>query len=382
MTTFSSWNDDERRFMATALREAERGRGRVEPNPMVGAVIVKPDGTILSTGFHQAFGADHAEVDALKKAGRRAEGCTMYVTLEPCSHHGKTPPCTDAILRSGIKRVVVAMKDPNPLVCGKGIDKLRAAGIQVDTGLMEREALRLNAPYVKLTTTGMPFVTAKWAMSLDGRVATSSGNSRWISSARSRKAVHRLRGRMDAVCVGIGTVLKDDPLLTSRGHGPRNPARLIIDSKLRLPLESQLVRTIDTAPLIVATTEAAYDSPKRRALEDVGAEVIPTSSKDGKVALSEVLRRMGEKKQMTNILVEGGPTLLGAMFDDRLVDAVMVFTAPAVLGQDDARSPVEGKGAEGIGSMFRITDTEVRIIGGDCLLTGMVDYGTHDRGKG
>src|SRR5207253_7885382 len=213
-----------------ALELAERGRGYVEPNPLVGAVVVH-DGRIIGEGWHQRYGEAHAEVNALTAAGDAARGATLYVTLEPCCHHGKTPPCTDAVLRAGVQRVVAAMLDPFPQVSGKGADLLRAAGVTVDVGLCEAEARRLNAPYLKLLATGLPYVTAKWAMTLDGKIATRTGDSKWISNEASRRRVHELRGRMDAIIVGIGTALADDPLLTARPTGPRTPARIVLDSR-------------------------------------------------------------------------------------------------------------------------------------------------------
>ena len=248
--------------MRRALELAERGRGYVEPNPLVGAVIVRDD-QVVAEGWHQRFGEAHAEIDALAMAADKARGATLYVTLEPCCHHGKTPPCTDALIRAGIKHVVAAMLDPFAQVAGKGVELLRAAGITVETGLCEQEARSLNAPYLKLLATGKPYVHAKWAMSLDGKIATRSGDSRWISNEASRKRVHELRGRMDAIIVGIGTVLADDPLLTARPPGPRTACRVILDSCGRLPLSSKLAQSARLVPTLVVTVGQGEPSPVR-----------------------------------------------------------------------------------------------------------------------
>src|SRR5262249_38998319 len=241
-------------WMRRALELAERGRGQVEPNPLVGAVVVRA-GQAVGEGWHQHFGEAHAEVHALGAAGEAARDATLYVTLEPCCHHGKTPPCTDAILRAGIRRVVAAMTDPFPQVAGQGVAMLRAGGVEVAVGLGEAEARRLNAPYLKLLAAGRPYVHAKWAMTLDGKIATRTGDSKWISNEAARQRVHALRGRMDAILVGIDTVLADDPQLTARPPGPRTPTRIILDSRGRLPSDSLLARSARDVPVLLATTE-------------------------------------------------------------------------------------------------------------------------------
>src|SRR5438270_8461490 len=247
------------KWMARALDLAERGRGHVEPNPLVGAVVVR-DGRVVGEGWHQRYGGPHAEVHALAAAGEAARGATLYVTLDPCCHHGKTPPCTDAVLRAGIRRVVAAMSDPFPQVAGRGAVLLRAAGLIVECGLGEAEARRLNAPYLKLLATGRPYVHAKWAMSLDGKIATSTGDSQWISSDESRRRVHALRGRMDAIIIGSGTARNDDPLLTVRPPGPRTPTRIVLSSSGSLSPTSRLLTTLPEAPVCVVTA-ALPDSP-------------------------------------------------------------------------------------------------------------------------
>ncbi len=243
-------------WMRKAVELAERGRGHVEPNPLVGAIIVR-DGRAVGEGWHQQYGQAHAEVNALAAAGDAAHGATLYVTLEPCCHHGKTPPCTDAVLHAGIARVVAALADPFPLVAGQGAARLRSAGVAVEFGVCADLARRQNAPYLKLLAAGRPYIHAKWAMTLDGKIATRTGDSQWISSDASRRVVHELRGRMDGILVGIGTALADDPLLTARPPGPRTATRVILDAQARLPLDCRLVRTAREVPTLIATTPAA-----------------------------------------------------------------------------------------------------------------------------
>ena len=269
-------------WMRRALAEAERGRGAVEPNPLVGAVVVR-EGRPVGVGHHARFGGPHAEVVALEAAGAAARGATLYVTLEPCCHHGKTPPCTEAVLAAGIRRVVAAMTDPFPKVAGGGFARLAAAGLEVESGLLETEARRLNAPYLKRLATGRPYVIAKWAMTLDGKTATASGDSRWISGPRSRALVHELRGRMDAILVGIGTALADDPQLTARPPGPRRAARVVLDSAARLPPDSRLARTAREIPVWVAVTERA-GAERRAALAALGCDILcpPEAARSGR----------------------------------------------------------------------------------------------------
>ncbi|MEO6808638.1 MAG: bifunctional diaminohydroxyphosphoribosylaminopyrimidine deaminase/5-amino-6-(5-phosphoribosylamino)uracil reductase RibD, partial [Isosphaeraceae bacterium] len=265
-------------WMRRALAEAERGRGAVEPNPMVGAVVVR-EGRIVGVGHHARFGGPHAEVVALARAGEAARGATLYVTLEPCCHIGKTPPCVESVIRAGIVRVLAAMPDPFPKVSGGGFAKLKEAGVSVEVGLEQTAARRLNAPYLKRLITGFPYVTAKWAMTLDGKTATGSGDSRWISGSRSRALVHELRGRVDAVAVGIGTALADDPQLTARPPGPRQAVRLVLDSSARLPINSQLARTAREVPVWIAVNDRA-SADRLTALSDLGCEVLSFPGSD------------------------------------------------------------------------------------------------------
>jgi diaminohydroxyphosphoribosylaminopyrimidine deaminase/5-amino-6-(5-phosphoribosylamino)uracil reductase len=350
--------DLDRAWMARAVAEAERGRGSVEPNPMVGAVVVK-DGKVVGVGHHQKFGGPHAEVFALERAGERARGATLFVTLEPCCHLGKTPPCTDAILRSGIRRVVTAIRDPFPKVAGGGLARLREAGVEVSVGLMADEARRLNGPYV----------TAKWAMTLDGKTAAGSGDSRWISSARSRSLVHETRGRMDAILVGIGTVLADDPRLDARPPGPRTAARVILDSSARLPLDSLLATTAREIPVWLAVNDGAAEDRVER-LRSCGCKIFrfPGQGRIPVVPLLEELGRMG----LTNLLVEGGGQVTGAFLDAGQVDAVDVFIAPLVDGGSGEFSPARGKGHPLMAEALRLDRPEISAIDGDVRIQGIL----------
>ena len=324
------------------------------------------DLNLLGEGWHEQFGGPHAEVNAISAAGDRCRGATLYVTLEPCSHQGKTPPCADAVIAAGFRKVVVAMRDPAPHVDGQGTDRLRAAGIEVEIGLLESEARRLTAPFVTLTTRGRPYIHAKWAMTLDGRIASRTGHSQWISSDKSRASVHRLRGRMDAILVGVGTVLADDPLLTARPAGPRVATRIVLDSRGRMPVDCQLIRTVDAAPLLVATTDKS-PADWRETLHDRGAEVliVAASIGSGRVDVAALLHKLGQR-QMTNLLVEGGSEVLGALFDVGLVDECHVFIAPKVVGGSDAPGPVGGVGLETIPEFTDIVSHE--LMGADTYI--------------
>ena len=373
--------------MRRALELARRGEGRVEPNPMVGAVVVDRDLRLVAEGWHEQFGGPHAEVHALRQAGDRARGATLFVTLEPCAHQGKTPPCTEAVIAAGVARVVIGSHDPFPQVNGRGIARLRGAGLVVETGLLDHEARQLNAPFRKLIQAGMPWVHVKWAMTLDGRIASRTRASQWISNAVSRGRVHDLRGRMDAIVVGVGTALVDDPLLTARPAGPRIATRVVVDSQARLSRDSQLVRTAREGRVIVATTEQA-PADRRAALAAEGVEVLvlptaagssdlPQDSAAGignsisRVDLKTLLKTLGSRR-MTNVLVEGGGVLLGALHDQRLIDEVHVFVAPRLLGGAQALSPVLGWGAEHPSTGLMMVDPSVEVLEGDVYVRGRV----------
>jgi len=363
------------RLMRHALALALRGEGAVEPNPMVGAVVTAAadaaaEPRIVGEGWHAGFGGPHAEVVALAAAGPAARGGTLVVTLEPCCHQGKTPPCVGAIIAAGIRRVVVAIRDPFPAVDGGGIAALRRSGIEVHEGVCAAEARRLVAPFRMLVEHRRPWTIAKWAMSLDGRIATAGGESRWITSPPARDLVHRLRGRMDAILCGIGTALADDPLLTARPPGPRRPLRIVLDRSARLPLTSRLVRTAHEVPVLVA---AGPDAPldRLRALEAAGCELWQATTAQPREAVSELLSALGSR-QVTNLLVEGGPTVLGSFADARLLDEVWAFIAPTIIGGALASAPVGGVGSTALATAASIEVEHAGPVGPDMLVRGLI----------
>lgn len=358
----------DRKFMARAIEIAARGQGTVEPNPMVGCVIVR-DGHRVGEGWHREFGGPHAEVDALSNAGE-CGGATMYVSLEPCSHHGKTPPCTHTIISAGIRRVVVAHADPFESVAGSGIQRLAAAGLQVDVGLMEDEARYLNAPFLKLVERSRPWVIAKWAMTLDGKIASRTGHSQWISGEASRAIVHQLRGRVDAVMVGSGTATADDPLLTARPPGPRVATRVVVDSRASLSTDSRLARTASESPVLVAVSENASQE-KTRALSAAGCKILVCEGETHQQRLESLLIELG-RRRMTNLLVEGGGRLLGNLLDLGAIDEVHAFIAARLVGGAEATSPIEGRGVAEIGEALTIADPQVELIDGDLHVHGRI----------
>ena len=329
----------EQNRMHRALELAARGRGLVEPNPMVGCVLWR-DGAVVGEGWHRRFGGPHAEIEALEAAGSRAEGATMYVTLEPCCHQGKTPACSDAVIRSGVRRVIVALADPFPEVSGGGLARLREAGIDVEAGLLEAESRTLNAPYLTRLELGRPWMIAKWAMTLDGKIATPSGDSRWISGSRSRSIVHDLRGRVDAVMIGSNTARIDDPLLTARPPGTRTATRIVVDRRASLPLESQLVRTLAEAPVMVAAGDDAAEKDVAR-LTAAGCEVYCCEGETHEQRLRSLLAELG-RRDMTNVLVEGGGLLLATLHRIGCVDEVHAFIAPKLVGSTAAAPMMDG----------------------------------------
>jgi diaminohydroxyphosphoribosylaminopyrimidine deaminase/5-amino-6-(5-phosphoribosylamino)uracil reductase len=335
--------------MKRAIELAERGRGHTSPNPLVGALVVRDD-EVLGEGYHAAYGSAHAEVAALAACTSDPIGATMYVTLEPCCHHGQTPPCTDAIVAAGIKRVVVASDDPSDKAAGRGLGILRDEGIDVQTfdGEMSSRARLLNQPFRKLARTGRPLVIFKSAMSLDGKVATQSGDSKWISNESSRRLVHQWRSEVDAVCIGIGTALADDPLLTARTEGvTRQPTRVVFDSEVRLPLDSNLMRTAPEVPLVVVTSRAADRAPAE-ALRAAGAEVVVAAGGTDRERVVDALAKLGALG-LQSMLLEGGPRLAGSFLDAGEIDELRLFFAPIVIGGRGARVPFEGEGS-GLGA--------------------------------
>lgn len=373
--------------MRRAISLAAQGQGYVEPNPMVGSVLVDDQLRVLGEGFHQRFGGPHAEVNALAdfsanypdEAERRRllETATLYVTLEPCCHQGKTPPCSQLLIRSGVRRVVVALQDPFPRVSGGGLRELREAGVDVSVDLLADEVARLNAPFVTLMTKRRPYVHAKWAMTLDGKLATRERDSKWISSEASRAIVHQLRGRMDAILVGSGTAKADDPLLTARPAGPRTPLRIVLDSRGELALSSQLVRTARESPLLVAVSQSA--SPTNIAnLKEAGAEVLvlgggvqSSNVSSNQPDLAKLLAELG-RRSLTNLLVEGGSEVLGSFCDAQLIDEAHVFIAPKVAGGRDGISPVGGQGAALMSLAQQLSNPEIQIIEHDVYVRGMI----------
>ena len=362
-------SDADRRGMTRALELALRGQGFVEPNPMVGCVVVQQN-RIVGEGWHARFGERHAEPVALEAAGAAARGATLYVSLEPCCHHGKTGPCSQAILEAGIARVVVAQQDPFAAVAGGGIAKLRRAGLTVEVGLMEPEARWLNAPYLKRVTTGRPWLIAKWAVSLDGKIASRSGDSAWITGPQARRRVHQLRGRMDAILVGSRTALVDNPRLTARPPGARTPLRIVIDSQARLPETSYLVRTATELPVLVAAGPAAPVARCRR-LRQAGCEVWVGTAEDRDQRLLELCDELG-RRQMTNVLVEGGGCLLGSLFDAAAFDEVYGFVAPKLIGGTDAPSPLAGRGCLNMDQAITLEGVRLELIDSDILVQGRI----------
>ncbi|MDR5708737.1 MAG: bifunctional diaminohydroxyphosphoribosylaminopyrimidine deaminase/5-amino-6-(5-phosphoribosylamino)uracil reductase RibD [Armatimonadota bacterium] len=368
---------DDAYWMRRVLEMARSGQGRTSPNPLVGAVVVR-QGQEVGCGYHAAAGAPHAEVVALRAAGPLARGATLYVNLEPCDHHGRTPPCTQAILAAGISRVVVAHEDPDPRVRGRGIARLRAAGLEVEVGVLEEEARRLNAPYLKHRTTGLPLVTVKWAMSLDGRIATRTGSSRWITGPQAREEAHRLRDVHDAVLVGIGTVLRDDPALTCRIPGGRDPLRVVADSHLRTPSDARMLRE-GSSPVVVAATPRARPEEAER-LRRCGAEVWVCAAEDGRVSLRDLLRRLGERGVLS-VLVEGGSTLHAAVLEAGLADRIVAFIAPVLMGGREAPGPVGGAGIAEITQALRLRNLTVRPVGTDLCVEAEVSGALPVRGE-
>jgi diaminohydroxyphosphoribosylaminopyrimidine deaminase/5-amino-6-(5-phosphoribosylamino)uracil reductase len=356
-------------FMRQAMRLARRGKGCTSPNPAVGAVIVRR-GRVVGRGWHQRAGEAHAEVGAITQAGASARGATMYVTLEPCCTRGRTPPCTDAIGRAGLKRVVVASRDPNPLHDGRGVKMLRRRGIDVEIGLLRDEAAALNEDFAKYVRSGIPFTTAKMAMTMDGKIATVEGDSRWISGPESRHYVHRMRLWADAIVVGRRTVELDDPLLTARtgGRSEKTPWRVIISSDADIPLRSRVLQPPGVERTIIATLQSA-PRPRLARLEALGAKVLRCRSREGRVSLKSLWRMLGRMNIMSVILEGGGETVSSAL-EAGLVDKFAIFIAPKIIGGRDAPTPVEGKGIRRIADAVLLNRIRVRRLGGDILLEG------------
>jgi diaminohydroxyphosphoribosylaminopyrimidine deaminase / 5-amino-6-(5-phosphoribosylamino)uracil reductase len=356
-------------YMEMAYGLAEKARGWASPNPYVGAVVVR-GGTIVGHGFHERPGRPHAEAIALERAGRLATGSSLYVTLEPCVHWGRTPPCIEAVIRAAPRRVIVSSYDPNPIVYQKGVRRLRAAGIDVAVGLLGERNFVLNESYIKHITRGVPYVTLKAAVGLDGRIAARTGDSRWISSPETRDYVHLLRGEHDAIMVGIGTILKDNPRLTVRhSQWPgKKIVRVILDSELRLPLRARVLTTLAEGQVIVFTTAAA-PSKKRAEIERRGVEVIAIPGRSLRLEVTEVLARLG-RRGIAHILVEGGSGLLTTMIERKLADKVFLTVSPCLIGGRTAPSFLEGEGVRRVNDAWRLTRTSSFPIGEDIIIQG------------
>ncbi|MFC4808436.1 bifunctional diaminohydroxyphosphoribosylaminopyrimidine deaminase/5-amino-6-(5-phosphoribosylamino)uracil reductase RibD [Paenibacillus sp. GCM10023250] len=376
MSSIDVLNDES--YMRLALDMASKAQGQTEINPVVGCVIVR-DGRIVGLGAHLRRGEGHAEVHALRMAGEQAEGATAYVTLEPCSHHGRTPPCCERLIEAKVARVVVACTDPNPQVAGRGLARLREAGIAVEVGLLEQESQRMNEMFNKFIVTRLPFVTMKSAMTLDGKLAAKSGDSRYVSGPRAREMTHTLRHRHTGIMVGANTVIVDDPELTTRLSVPAvHPVRIVVDSKLRLPLEARMLRD-RTAPVIVLTVDGA-DPGKRAALEAAGVEVIGCG--DGpRVDLALAMRKLGER-EIGSILLEGGGKLNGAMLELGLIDKLLLFVAPKVIGGAGAPGVFQFEGFEKMAHAIPFRDVQVERIGDDIFVSGYPDRAPGDRAGG
>lgn len=366
-------NLSDKRFMLRALQLANEAVGRTSPNPVVGCVIVKDD-EIIGEGFHQKAGTPHAEVHALRQAGENSLGATAYVTLEPCSHFGRTPPCADALIKAGIQRVVVAMQDPNPKVSGQGIHRLREAGIRVDIGLCVKEAKNLNRPFLKTVQTGLPYLVYKAASTIDGKIASETGDSRWISNEASRKDAHTLRNELDVILVGSETVLKDNPALTCRISNGRDPVRVIVDGALKLPLEAEVLSSTSLAPCIIATTLSA--PPKKVEILKTFPKVeVWQYSTPRQVPLEKLLRDL-VVRGWNSVLLEGGGNLAGALFRAQLVDELVFYLAPKLIG-GNGPSPLAGLSIERMANAIPLDIEEVSLDTGDLKIRARIMYEGH-----
>ena len=353
-------------YMMRAIELARKGAGWTAPNPMVGAVIVK-DGRIIGEGYHERYGELHAERNAIRNLREAAEGATLYVTLEPCCHYGKTPPCTEAILEQKIKRVFVGSGDPNPLVAGKGVQFLREHGVEVVENFMREECDAINPVFFHYITTHRPYVVMKYAMTLDGKIATRTGASKWITGEAARTHVQSLRGRYAAVMAGIGTVLADDPMLNCRLEGAHQPLRVIVDSRLRVPMESNILKTAREYPTLIACAIETEDNPAAEAVRASGAEVVSLGDGKGQVSIDRLLEYLGEQK-VDSVLVEGGGEIHEACLRVGIVNHVCCYLAPKVIGGREAKSPVEGLGVAEMNEAMLLENPQITRLGEDFLM--------------
>ena len=360
-------------YMRRALELARKGEGHTSPNPMVGCVVVK-DGRIISEGYHEKYGEFHAERNALTRCTEDTAGADLYVTLEPCCHQGKTPPCTDIIIEKKIARVFVGSMDSNPLVAGKGVQILRDHGIYVETGILDAECRKLNEVFYHYIATKTPFVVMKYAMTLDGKIACATGDSKWVTGEIARTQVHRMRGRYRGIMVGIGTVLADDPMLNCRVEGGVDPVRIICDSNLHIPTESQIVKTASDIETIVACSQEALESERKqekiRRLKEAGIQIIGTEGAHG-VNLVELMKNLGGQN-IDSILLEGGGTLNASALEDGIVNKVYAYIAGKLIGGMDARSPVEGMGIDRMADAITLQNVEIEKLGDDFCIVGYV----------
>lgn len=372
--------------MRRAIKLARKGGGFVHPNPLVGCVVVK-DGRILTEGYHEKYGEFHAERNALTRCETDVKGASLYVTLEPCCHYGKTPPCTEIIIEKGIKKVFVGILDPNPLMAGKGVKTLQNAGVEVETGLCHDEICEMNKIFLKYITTKRPYVIMKTAMTLDGKISSFTGDSRWVTNAESRKMAHALRSELSGVVVGIGTVLADDPMLNCRLEGNHHqPIRIVVDSNLRIPADCQLVKTAKEYKTIVACrhfdkseleeSSLCVNSKQRfldsiQSLEAKGIEIIECASSDGHVDISDLMTKLGAQG-VDSLLLEGGGALNAAFLNAGCVDEVWAFIAPKIIGGKDSKTPVSGKGIEKMNDAINLQNIDIHYINGDVLIKGKI----------
>ncbi len=360
-------NDEQ--WMKRALRLAEAAKGRTSPNPMVGAVLVKRD-KIVGEGFHARTGEAHAEIVALRQAGNKAKGAVLYINLEPCTHYGRTPPCVPQVIRAGVKRVVIGMEDPNPVVNGKGIEALKKVGLDIKVGVLEKECRRLNEAFCKYILEKQPFVTLKVAATLDGKIATRNGDSKWISGEASRRFVHKVREQVDGVLVGVGTILRDDPLLTARRKEGREPYRIVLDSRLKIPEEAKIFEH-SPSEVILATTELAPHEKVER-MERRGVRVFIMNSKEGRVDLRSCLAKLAEIGVM-NLLVEGGSQVNGSFLDEGLIDKFLFFLSPRFMGDPQAIGIFGGKGVSNLHEAVALKEIKTKRFGEDIFVEGYLE---------
>jgi diaminohydroxyphosphoribosylaminopyrimidine deaminase/5-amino-6-(5-phosphoribosylamino)uracil reductase len=360
---------EQNKYMQLAYELAKKGVGQVNPNPLVGAVIVKDD-RIIGKGYHEYYGGPHAEVNAFRSAEESVEGATMYVTLEPCSHYGKTPPCAEAIVKNKIAKVVIGMLDPNPLVAGRGVTIMQEAGIEVEYGFMEQELTQMNRVFLQFIQTKLPYVLLKTAMTLDGKIAAHTGDSRWVSNEASRTKVHHLRNELMGIMVGVDTVIADDSLLTCRleDQKTRNPIRIVVDTHARIPLESKILNSSQQAKTIVAVGENA-DVEKRRQIEALGNQVMEVQMKNGRVDLKHLMSLLG-KQGIDGILLEGGATLNFSALEAGIVNEVISFIAPKIIGGSTSKSPVGGKGIDMMRDAIELQELKWEQLGNDLMISG------------